>query len=164
MGGSIQKGRNRERTPWQPPLDSAPPVNTDDSEPALDRVPQPLGDRKPQRFRRTLKTGPFLRNAPNRTGTTHPVTHGRRASTKNDKRVKEISQGCHANFSGNRDFPRADVHTQENVAHLRRLGFAAIGTQRLRAGLMSFASPALRLEPASGPPRKAGPTRSPGGA
>src|SRR5579864_3203839 len=89
MGESIRKGRNRERTPWQPPLDSAPPVNTDDSEPALDRVPQPLWIRKPQRFRRTLKPGPFLRSAPNRTGTTHPVTHGRRTSTKNNKSVKQ---------------------------------------------------------------------------
>src|ERR1700756_3626406 len=101
MGGGIQKGRNREQAPWQPPLDSAPPENTDDSEPALDRVPQPLGDRKPQRFRRTLKAGPFLRSAPNRTGTTHPVTHGRRTSTKNDKSVKENGDGCHAKFVGN---------------------------------------------------------------
>ena len=98
MGESIQKGRNRERTPWQPPLDSAPPVNTDDSEPALDRVPQPLWIRNPQRFRRTLKPGPFLRSAPNRTGTTHPVTHGRRTSTKNNKSVKENGDGCHANL------------------------------------------------------------------
>src|ERR1700722_3042759 len=100
MGGSLQKGRNREGTPWQPPLDSAPPVITDDSEQALDHVPQPLWIRKPQRFRRTLKAGPFLRSAPNRTGTTHPVTHGRRTSTKNNKSVKENGNRCHANFFG----------------------------------------------------------------
>src|SRR5260370_397719 len=96
---SERKDPRGSRTPWQPPVDSAPPVNTDDSEPALDRVPQPLGDRKPQRFRRTLKAGPFLRSAPNRTGTTHPVTHGRRTSTKNSKRVKKNGNGDHRDFS-----------------------------------------------------------------
>src|SRR5580692_7610547 len=100
MGESFRKGRNRERTPWQPPLDSAPPVITDDSEQALDHVPQPLRIRKSQRFRRTLKPGPFLRSAPNRTGTTHPVTHGRRTSTKNNKSVKENGVACHAKFLG----------------------------------------------------------------
>src|ERR1700739_1535503 len=100
MGGGIRKGRNREHTPWQPPLDGAPPDNTDETERALVRVPQPLGDRKPQRFRRTLKPGPFLQSAPNRTGTTHPVTHGRRTSTKNNKSVKENGDGCHAIFVG----------------------------------------------------------------
>src|SRR5713101_9372713 len=98
IGGSIQKGRNRERTPWQPPLDSAPPVKTDDSEQALDHVPQPLQFRKPQRLRRTLKPGPFLRSAPNRTGTTHPVTHGRRTSTKNIFSVNENGKTCQSNF------------------------------------------------------------------
>jgi len=100
MRESIRKGRNRERTPWQPPPDSAPPVDTDDSEQALDHVPQSPGDRKPQRFRRTLNSGPFLRSAPHRTGTTHPVTHGRRTSTKNNKSVKENGNGCHAKFCG----------------------------------------------------------------
>ena len=97
-GGSIRKGRNRERTRGSQPLDSAPPVNTDDSEQALDHVPQPLGVRKPQRFRRTTKRGPFFRSARNRIGTAHPVTYGRRTSTKNSKSVMENGGGCHANF------------------------------------------------------------------
>ena len=146
MGGSIRKGRNHEQIPWQPPLDSAPPENTDDSEPALDRVPQPLGDRKPQRFRRTLKAGPFLRSAPNRTGTTHPVTHGRRTSTKNNKSVKEIGDGCHAIFAGGqRGIEEAREWCGKEVSHLRRLCFCGMPTQRLRAGLTFVAPPALGI-------------------
>jgi hypothetical protein len=139
MGGRIQKGRNRERTPWQPPLDSAPPVITDDSEQALDHVPQPLQIRKPQRFRRTLKPGPFLRSAPNRTGTTHPVTHGRRTSTKNNKSVMENGKARHANFLGEAEQEkkqgldggiglrlwRENFHASKNLSHPRRLGLRA---------------------------------------
>src|SRR5258707_12883736 len=81
---SERKEPRANRTPWQPPLDSAPPVNTDYSEQALHLVPQPHWIRKPQRFRRTLKPGPFLQSAPNRTGTPHPVTHGPRTADTKD--------------------------------------------------------------------------------
>src|SRR6266849_185586 len=167
IGGSIQKGRNRERTPWQPPLDSAPPVKTDDSEQALDHVPQPLWIRKPQRFRRTLKPGPFLRSAPNRTGTTHPVTHGRRTSTKNNKSVNENGKSCHANFCGRGKVEKTGIARRDslNIAMVGlswdresvappALGFLGPWTQRLRAGLISAAPPALKRK---APPTEWGP-------